>query len=59
MDDKERQEKTETPTTREPEAKTPKAREAAEDEQLRQEDPAEARERDSLKNYLNAGALNS
>ncbi len=59
MDDRERREKTDAPVSREPEAKSPKAREAAEDEQLRQEDPAEARERDSLQNYLNAGALSS
>ena len=59
MDDKDRLEKTDAPVTREPEAKTPKARDAAEDEQLRQEDPEEARERDRLQNYLNAGALNS
>lgn len=57
MDD--RTEKEQQPVSREPEAKTPKARDAAEEEQLRQEDPAEARERDRLQNYLNAGALNS
>ena len=59
MDDKDRLDKTDAPVAREPEAKTPKAREAAEDEQMRLEDPAEARERDRLQNYLNAGALNS
>ena len=45
--------------SREPEAKTLKARDAAEDEHLRQEDPGEALERDRLQNYLNAGSLNS
>jgi hypothetical protein len=59
MEDRERKEKTDAPVSREPEAKSSKAREAAQDEQLRQEDPAEARERDSLQNYLNAGGLSS
>lgn len=57
MNDKD--EKEQQPVSREPEAKTPKARDAAEEEKLRQKDPAEARERDRLQNYLNAGALNS
>lgn len=65
MDDKHRsrpdaeEDEAEHQVSREPEAKTPKARDAAEDEHLRQEDPGEALERDKLQNYLNAGSLNS
>ena len=66
MDDKHRShpdaepdEDDERQVSRESEAKTPQARDTAEDEHLRQEDPGEALERDKLQNYLNAGGLSS